>query len=109
MDKPTDGIITGRLTDGTKPKPSPDPPPPIESYIHCGIVKNRLELAGTPNTVSTFYTRTKVDPPPLIFNYENPIGPFFSKLKGIWIKWKNGEINNEPLKIIDTDLCDICT
>ena len=107
MVKPIDGIKNGWLTDGTKPKPPPEPPPPIESSIRYGIIKTRLELAGTPNTASTFYTRTKVDPPPLIFNYENPIGPFFSKLKGILTKWKNGEINNEPLKVIDTDDCAI--
>jgi hypothetical protein len=69
MVKPIDGINNGWITDGTKPKPPPEPPPPIESSIRYGINKTRLELAGTPNTASTFYTRTKVDPPPLIFNY----------------------------------------
>jgi hypothetical protein len=55
MVKPIDGINNGWLTDETKPKPPPEPPPPIESSIRYGIIKTRLELAGTPNT---FYTRT---------------------------------------------------
>jgi hypothetical protein len=79
MGEPIDGVNNGWLTDGTKPPPPPESPPPIDNYIHYDIAKDRLKLASTPDNASMSCTRTNVHPPPLIFNPEDLIGPFFSK------------------------------